>query len=234
MGVSNSNNKKYKKEINIIYIIKDTRYIKLFGNIFVKNNKNICKMIINNKEYEIKEEYNVENYNNNILEIKLKGINKITDMRFMFYECSSLISLPDISKWNTSNITYMNYMFYKCSSLIFLPDISKWNVSNVKNMNYMFYECSSLSFLPKISKWNVYNVKSMNYMFYGCSSLVYLPNISKWNINNIKDYASMFNKCISLSYIYDFQVNLFKNYYLCINCLNNKSKNNNFINYLYF
>ena len=32
-------------------------------------------MIIDNKEYEITEKYNVSNYNKNKLQIKLKGIN---------------------------------------------------------------------------------------------------------------------------------------------------------------
>jgi len=41
-------------EINIIYDInKDDKTINIFGYEFVENNKNICKMIIDNKEYEI-------------------------------------------------------------------------------------------------------------------------------------------------------------------------------------
>ena len=36
-------------------------------------------------------------------------------------------------------------MFNWCSSLSSLPDISKWNVSNVNNMNNMFNGCSKLS-----------------------------------------------------------------------------------------
>ena len=32
-------------------------------------------------------------------------------MSFMFYECSSLSSLPDISKWDTKNVTNMCSMF---------------------------------------------------------------------------------------------------------------------------
>ena len=32
----------------------------------------------------------------------------------MFNECESLISLPDISQWNTSNVTDMSYMFDGC------------------------------------------------------------------------------------------------------------------------
>ena len=48
----------------------------------------------------------------------------------MFYICRSLLSLPDISKWNTnklSTVTDISSMFYRCSSLASLPDISKWN-----------------------------------------------------------------------------------------------------------
>ena len=81
-------------------------------------------MIIDNKECEINEEYNIKTYNNNKFKITLKGINNVTDMSFMFYECSSLSSLPDISKININNVTNMNLMFFKCSSLLSLPDIS--------------------------------------------------------------------------------------------------------------
>ena len=55
-------------------------------------------------------------------------------MERMFYNCESLKSLPDISKWNTSNVTNMEDMFYYCGSLESLPDISKWNTSNVTNI----------------------------------------------------------------------------------------------------
>ena len=117
-------------EINIIYSIEG-KDINIFGSNFIENNKNICKMVIDNKEYEITNDFDVENYNNNLLKIKLKGINKITNMSYMFSECSSLISLPDISEWDTSNINDMSHIFENCSSLISLPDISKWNTSNV-------------------------------------------------------------------------------------------------------
>ena len=54
----------------------------------------------------------------------------------MFLKCSSLISLPDISKWNINNVTNMSQMFYKCTLLISLPDISKWNNTNNKNLMF--------------------------------------------------------------------------------------------------
>ena len=40
-------------------------------------------------------------------------------MSYIFYGCSSLSSLPDISKWNTNKVTYMSYMFDGCSNTIF-------------------------------------------------------------------------------------------------------------------
>ena len=56
----------------------------------------------------------------------------------MFNWCNSLNSLPDISKWDTSNVEDMSDMFNGCYSLNSLPDISKWNTSNVYDMWSMF------------------------------------------------------------------------------------------------
>ena len=43
-------------------------------------------------------------------------------MNSIFYGCSSLSNLPDISKWNTNNVTNMHSMFYGCSKLLNIPD----------------------------------------------------------------------------------------------------------------
>ena len=131
--------------------------------------------------------------------------NNVTQMNNLFYNCESLISLPDISKWNTNNVTHMNYLFYNCDLLISLPDISKWNTNNLTQMNNLFYNCKSLILLPDISKWNTNNVTHMNNLFYNCKSLISLPDISIWNTNNVIYTASMFNDCISLLFLPDLQ-----------------------------
>ena len=111
-------------EIKIKYKVNE-KEIKLFGKDFVKNNKNNCKIEIEGKEYELKEKISSSIISKKIdILIKLKGILNITNMSYMFYGCSSLSSLPDISKWNTSNVTHMSFMFDGCSSLSSLPDIS--------------------------------------------------------------------------------------------------------------
>ena len=43
---------------------------------------------------------------------------KFNYMQKLFFGCKSLISLPDISKWDTSNVTNMSNMFNGCSSLV--------------------------------------------------------------------------------------------------------------------
>ena len=107
--------------INIIYDINKERgdKINIFGSKFVENNKNKCKILIDNIEYEITDKYNIKNYNNNKLCIKLMGINEISDMSCMFYGCSSLSLLPDISNWITNNVTNMSDMFNGSLNTIF-------------------------------------------------------------------------------------------------------------------
>ena len=144
---------------------KYNSYIKIFGDKFVENNKDKCIMIINDKEYTLSSYINKDIIKNESLEIKLKGIETITDMSYMFYDCNKL---SGISKWDISNaLSNMLYEFYD------KPDISKWDTSNVTNMSYMFYECYHI---PDISKWNTSNVTDMSYMFYCCNNI---PDISK-------------------------------------------------------
>ena len=122
------NKEENNDEIIIKYKIeKGKKEIIIFGHIFVQNNINNCKIIYKGKEYKITDRLNIKNEKNKIIEIKLKGIKNVINMECMFWGCTSLLSLPDISKWNTSNVTNMEYMFDECSSLLSLPDISKWN-----------------------------------------------------------------------------------------------------------
>ena len=83
-------------EITIKYNNNHSKIIQIFGSLFVKNNKDKCKITINGKESELKSYYNFHN-ENNLLEINLKGISKISNMSTMFYECESLLYISDIS-----------------------------------------------------------------------------------------------------------------------------------------
>ena len=80
---------KTKNEMILKYEIRDDiKQIKILGDIFVETNKLNCKLIIDNKEQELISNLNLENINNKNLIIKLIEINPITDMSYMFSECS--------------------------------------------------------------------------------------------------------------------------------------------------
>ena len=53
----------------------------------------------------------------------------------------SFLGLMNKSNWTTSNCQNMSYIFNGCSSLISLPFISEWNTISVTNMRNMFSEC---------------------------------------------------------------------------------------------
>ena len=112
-------------------------------------------------------------------------------MSSMFRGCTSLNSLPDISKWNTRNVNNMSFMFYNCLSLKSLPDISKWNTSNVNNMNWMFSGCESLYSFFDISKWNINTITNK-----------YIMNMSKINITVNVDKNQINNKIYFLDNYY--------------------------------
>ena len=47
-------------------------------------------------------------------------------------------------------------MFSWCNSLISLPELSKWNISIVEDMSNMFYGCNSIKSLPYFYMLNKY------------------------------------------------------------------------------
>ena len=85
---------KYNNEVETITYNKinpnDTK-IKIFGKEFVKNNKNICYLDINNEFYDIQEYVNVKEKKK--IKINLIGKNKMSNLSYMFHKCASLLSL---------------------------------------------------------------------------------------------------------------------------------------------
>lgn len=102
-----------------------------------------------------------------------------TNMRYMFYSCSSLQTIPLI---DTSNVTDMYYTFRYCSSLQTIPLI---DTSKVINMERAFSDCTSLQTIPSIDTSNVTN---MNYMFYSCGQLATLPELDVSKVTNMGNY----------------------------------------------
>ena len=139
--------------------------------------------------------------------VEIKTIGNVTNMTYMFYNCSSLQSVP---LFNTTNVTNMSYMFYNCSSLQSVP---LFNTTNVTNMTNMFQNCYSLQSVPL---FNTQNVTNMSYMFQNCYSLQSVP---LFNTTNVTNMTSMFSYCYSLQSVPLFNTtNVTNMSYMFYNC----------------
>ena len=116
---------------------------------------------------------------------------EVTDMNYMFADCSPLTSL-DLSHFDTKNVTNMHGMFGGSKSLLSL-DLSNFDTKNVANMAYMFSGCESLTSLD-VSNFDTKNVTSMVYMFSGCESLTSL-NVSNFDTKRVTTMSGMFSDC---------------------------------------
>ncbi len=122
------------------------------------------------------------------------GLNKIikripsditvgNDMKYAFYQCSSLLEIPLI---DTSNVTNMSYAFNYCSSLKTIPLL---NTSNVTDMSVAFESCSKLESVPLL---DLSKVTNMTATFRGCSKL---KNIPLFNTHNVTSMSNTFLRC---------------------------------------
>ena len=94
----------------------------------------------------------------------------VTDMSYMFKNCSNLAEL-DVTHFNTAKVTAMTGMFSGCSNLTEL-DLTHFNTENVTNMWLMFYGCESLTTIYVSDDFVITNITYKTYsLFYGCEKL---------------------------------------------------------------
>ena len=133
----------------------------------------------------------------------------------LFMGCSSLIVLPDISKWNIFNSNLNNYFsdldYTQYSdnekkvkkAIKFLPYINYRDFFEFKDDLYIGtlklikLQSNSLGKEDKAKPF-INSIYNMSCLFSGCSSLKSLPDISNWNLQNTKDISFMFGGCTSL------------------------------------
>ena len=130
----------------------------------------------------------------------ITGINylntsEVTEMRYMFYNCTQLNSL-DVSGFNTAKVTNMGYMFSSCTALTSL-DVSNFNTAQATDLRSMFSGNSALMSID-LSNFNTAQVKNMSYMFYGCSNLRTIYAGNAWSTAAVTSSGNMFYNCTNL------------------------------------
>ena len=104
--------------------------IQIFHKKFISNSIKMSKIIINNKQYELKE--NIETKKNK-LKIKIKFLDNILFLDSMFRNCKSISSIYNFQTLKIKYLKTIHNLFDKCSSLLFIDDISNWNTNSINN-----------------------------------------------------------------------------------------------------
>ena len=116
---SNIGKMKYRKTEN-------SKEIKILHNIFISNNIKRAKLIINNKQYDLK-----ENIDSSIYKVKIKFFDDIIHLNSMLSDCKSLLFVDNLQHFNTKHLKTINFLFFRCTSLLYIDDISSWNLNNI-------------------------------------------------------------------------------------------------------
>ena len=96
-----------REKINLKYECKGG-YQQIFGESFVKENKENMELIINGEKKDLIDRYKLEEGDNNIILIIKK---KITNLSHMFDKCKSLKNIEELKYLNIfycSNFSYMS------------------------------------------------------------------------------------------------------------------------------
>ena len=107
----------------------------------------------------------------------------------MFFNASSLVSIPNLNNWDVSSLTNMGAMFRAVPN--FNGDCSSWDVSSVTDMSYMFSEVTS--FTGDISNWDVSSVTNFKWFLYNKPS--WNNDLSSWDVSSATNMERMFQSC---------------------------------------
>jgi len=135
-----------------------------------------------------------------VIDDSFVGYTDLTSTALWFYGFTNLTSVEGLNNLSTANVTNMSHMFFNCSSLETLPINNIHDTGKVDNMNYMFSGCSSLTSLD-LTSFNTENVSDICHMFENCTNLASL-DMSHFNTQKVSNYSYMFSGCSGLTTIY--------------------------------
>lgn len=150
--------------------------------------------------------------NLNITATDLPDLSSVTDMSFMFGQCSTLNGPVNIGSWNMGSVTNMSFMFLGASSFnrsingwttgavtqmqgmflgasAFNQPLNSWNTAAVTDMNGMF--ATATAFNQPLNSWNTAAVLDMNFMF--ASATAFDQPLNGWNTGAVANMSSMFS-----------------------------------------
>ena len=140
------------------------------------------KIFINGEPVKLNSEGKTVNvYEPGIYTAEIKGLDKqrLTNCKYMFYECKDLVSVP---LFDTSRVTNMYGMFYNCEKLTKIP---QFNTENVKNTVDMFAYTS----IESVPEFNMKNLEDGAEMFWECKKLTTVPLFKNLDLFSLKNFS---------------------------------------------
>ena len=220
--IQNKNNKRKKgnqdKTFDFVCLINDVNTeIDIFGETFVKRNKENCYLLYNSKTYRLSPKFKFLTKGENVLTLVIEEDDLRLSGMFCFFDIRSrtnedycynisedeeednfLVDASCLEHLDVRLCTDLSFMFYNCKNLKNFDFLKEWDVSKNTNFSNMFTFCkfSNVNFL---SKWNVKNAETFDYMFWGCGNLNDLSGIQNWKLENAKYFGRMFGNCKNLT-----------------------------------
>ena len=113
----------------------------------------------------------------------------------MFYDCSSLITAPELPATTLAQSCYY-HMFHNCTSLTTAPELPATTLANNCYLG-MFYGCTSLTTVPELPATTLADY-CYGCMFQNCTSLTTAPELPATTLTPYC-YNQMFQGCTSLT-----------------------------------
>ena len=189
---------KFNKRLSIFYLIPDNpkvKVMKIFGEKFVENNRDKCKIIFEVRENEAEYIYELCAFIDldfikskkyvmpeaPVFLLFLVYTDNFCDLSFMFFKCYYLFVVESSENSSLDQVTDMKQMFDSCRKLDKVE--ININTSKVTDMSLIFYNCLLIEVLD-LSGWNTKNVTTMKNMFRGCENLEEIIGLDNWDLSN--------------------------------------------------
>jgi len=123
----------------------------------------------------------------------------VTDIRWCFKECRSIVTGPEGWNFSTMQTTSMRYLFDHCDNINF--DASGWNLTGITDMEGVFNFC--VKFNSSIAGWDTSAVTDMSFLFFFCdifnhASIVDLDTSAVQNFEKMLSFAQALNQPIGV------------------------------------
>ena len=124
----------------------------------------------------------------------------LTDISFLFGNCTNLKEIKGLEHLNTKNIVSMDNAFMACENLKEINGLKNFETSNVLSLYGMFCDCYNLESLD-VGNFDTRKVSSFESVFSGCKSLKEIKGLNNLNTGSAYNFMEMFYGCSNLTFL---------------------------------